>query len=102
MTVPLVRVVLPAHLRTLAKVNSEVALDVAPPVTINKILDAVEAAYPALQGTIRDHVSRQRRPFIRFFACAEDLSLQSQEIELPAAIVSGAEPFLIIGAIAGG
>ena len=79
MTLPRVRVALPAHLRTIAKVNSEVALDVAPPVTINKILDALETAYPALQSTIRDPVTGRRRPFIRFFACAEDLSLHSQE-----------------------
>ena len=97
-----IRVALPAHLRTIAKLSGEVALDVAPPVTILSVLDALEASFPALQGTIRDHVTGQRRPFIRFFACAEDLSLQSQEIELPAAILSGTEPFLIIGAIAGG
>ena len=102
MTAPLVRVALPAHLRTIAKVSGEVALDVGPPVTIRKVLDALEATFPALQGTIREHVTGQRRPFIRFFACAEDLSLESQEIELPPAILSGAEPFLIIGAIAGG
>ena len=93
MSLPQVRVALPAHLRTIAKVNSEVALDVAPPVTINKILDALETAYPALQGTIRDPVTGRRRPFIRFFACAENLSLHSQESEVPAAIVSADEPF---------
>ena len=97
-----VRVALPAHLRTIAKVSGEVALDVAPPVTIRKVLDALEATFPALQGTIRDHVTGERRPFIRFFACAEDFSLLSQEIELPSAILSGTEPLLIIGAIAGG
>ena len=97
-----VRVALPAHLRTIAKVNGEVALDVAPPVTIRKVLDALETTFPALQGTIRDHVTGQRRPFIRFFACAEDFSLLSLEIELPSAILSGTEPLLIIGAIAGG
>ncbi len=97
-----VRVALPGHLRTIAKVSGEVALDVAPPVTIRSVLDALEAAFPALQGTIRDHVTGQRRPFIRFFACGEDFSLQPQEIELPAAVVAGVEPLLIIGAIAGG
>ena len=102
MTAPQIRVALPAHLRTIAKVSGEVALDVAPPVTIHKVLDALEATFPALQGTIRDHVTGQRRPFIRFFACAEDLSHDSPETELPAAVQSAAEPFLIIGAIAGG
>ena len=97
-----VRVALPGHLRTIAKVSGEVALDVSPPVTIRKVLDALEAAFPVLQGTIRDHVTGERRAFIRFFACAEDFSLQPQEIELPAAVVSGVEPFLIIGALAGG
>ena len=97
-----IRVALPGHLRTIAKVSGEVALDVPPPVTIRTVLDALEAAFPALQGTIRDHVTGERRPFIRFFGCGEDFSLQSQEIELPAAVVSGVEPLLIIGAIAGG
>ncbi len=97
-----VRVALPGHLRTIAKVGGEVTLDVAPPVTIRSVLDALEGAFPALQGTIRDHVTRQRRPFIRFFACGEDFSLQPPEIELPAAVVAGVEPLLIIGAIAGG
>ena len=98
----MIRVVLPAHLRDLAKVNGELALEVPPPVTIRSLLDALEAGFPALQGTIRDHVTGQRRPFIRFFACAEDLSHDSPETELPAAVQSAAEPFLIIGAIAGG
>ena len=98
----MIRVVLPAHLRDLAKVNAELALEVPPPVTIRSLLDALEAGFPALQGTIRDHVTGQRRPFIRFFACAEDLSHDSPETELPAAVQSAAEPFLIIGAIAGG
>ena len=98
----MIRVVLPAHLRDLAKVNAELALEVPSPVTIRSLLDALEAGFPALQGTIRDHVTGQRRPFIRFFACAEDLSHDSPETELPAAVQSAAEPFLIIGAIAGG
>ena len=98
----MIRVVLPAHLRDLAKVNGELALEVPPPVTIRSLLDALEAGFPALQGTIRDHVTGQRRPVIRFFACAEDLSHDSPETELPAAVQSAAEPFLIIGAIAGG
>ena len=97
-----IRVVIPAHLRTIAKVSGEVSLDVAAPVTIPAVLDALEARFPALQGTIRDHVTRVRRPFIRFFACREDLSHDPPETVLPAAIQSGAEPFLIVGAIAGG
>lgn len=97
-----IRVVIPAHLRTIAKVSGEVSLDVAAPVTIPAVLDALEARFPALQGTIRDHVTRVRRPFIRFFACSEDLSHDPPETVLPAAIQSGAEPFLIVGAIAGG
>ena len=97
-----IRVVLPAHLRNIAKVSGEVELDVAAPPTIPAVLDALEARFPALQGTIRDHVTRVRRPFIRFFACSEDLSHDPPETVLPAAIQSGAEPFLIVGAIAGG
>lgn len=97
-----IRVVLPAHLRNIAKVSGEVELDVAAPATIPAVLDALEARFPALQGTIRDHVTRVRRPFIRFFACSEDLSHDPPETILPAAIQSGAEPFLIVGAIAGG
>ncbi len=98
----MIRVVLPAHLRTLAKANGEVTVEVAGKVTIGSVLDALEEAYPMLQGTIRDHVSRQRRPFVRFFACAEDLSHDSADAALPEAVVSGTEPFLIVGAIAGG
>lgn len=98
----MIRVVLPSHLRTLAKVGSEVKLDVQGPVTQRSILDALEAAYPMLCGTIRDHVTQQRRPFIRFFACSEDLSHQAPDAPLPEAVVSGTEPYLIIGAIAGG
>lgn len=97
-----IRVVLPAHLRNIAKVSGEVELDVAAPATIPAVLDALETRFPALQGTIRDHVTRVRRPFIRFFACSEDLSHDPPETILPAAIQSGAEPFLIVGAIAGG
>ena len=98
----MIRVVLPAHLRTLAKANSEVTVEVAGTATIGSVLDALEASYPMLQGTIRDHVSKQRRPFVRFFACAEDLSHDSADAPLPEAVVSGTEPFLIVGAIAGG
>lgn len=98
----MVRVVLPAHLRTLAGVSGEVTLAVDAPVTQRKILDALEASYPALSGTVRDHVTRQRRPFVRFFACSEDLSLESPDAPLPAAVADGAEPFFIVGAIAGG
>jgi hypothetical protein len=97
-----IRVVLPAHLRTIAKVSGEVELDVAAPVTIPAVLDALEARFPALQGTIRDHVTRVRRPFIRFFACREDFSHEPPETILPEPIQTGAEPFLIVGAIAGG
>jgi hypothetical protein len=97
-----IRVALPGHLRTIAKVSADVELDVAAPVTIPAVLDALEARFPALQGTIRDHVTRKRRPFIRFFACMEDLSHQPPETELPAPVQSGAETFLIVGAVAGG
>lgn len=93
---------LPQHLRTLAKVDGEVTLEVAGPVTQRSVLDALEARYPVLCGTIRDHVTFERRPFIRFFACEEDLSHESPDAPLPEAVVRGAEPFLIIGAIAGG
>jgi len=95
-------VVLPAHLRTLARVQGDVVLDVAAPVTVRSVLDALEARYPMLRGTIRDHVTLQRRPFLRFFACEEDLSLEPADTPLPDAVVSGKEPFFIIGAIAGG
>ena len=98
----MIRVVLPAHLRTLAKVGSEIQLEVEGRVTQRSVLDAIEARYPMLCGTIRDHVTQQRRPFLRFFACEEDLSHESPDAPLPDAVVSGAEPFLIIGAIAGG
>jgi molybdopterin synthase sulfur carrier subunit len=98
----MIRVVLPPHLRTLAKVGSEVQLEVEGQVTQRSVLDALEARYPTLCGTIRDHVTQQRRPFLRFFACEEDLSHEPPDTPLPDAVVSGAEPFLIIGAIAGG
>ncbi len=98
----MIRVMLPAHLRNLAKVSSEVNLELDGAVTQRAILDALEAAYPALEGTIRDHVTRQRRAFIRFFACEEDWSHESPDAPLPEAVASGKEPFLIIGAIAGG
>ncbi len=98
----MIRVVLPAHLRTLAKVGSEIEIEVEGRVTQRSVLDALEARYPMLCGTIRDHVTQQRRPFLRFFACEEDLSHESPDAPLPDAVVLGAEPFLIIGAIAGG
>ncbi len=98
----MIRVVLPFHLRNLARVDGEVQLEVAEPATVGAVLDALEARYPALQGTIRDHGTRKRRPFVRFFACQEDLSLEPPETPLPEAVTSGAEPFLIVGAMAGG
>ena len=98
----MIRVVLPAHLRTLARVNGEVTLDVEGPITLRAVLDALEARYPMLRGTIRDHVTHQRRPFIRFFACEQDLSHESPDAPLPDAIATGTEPFLIVGAMAGG
>jgi sulfur-carrier protein len=98
----MIRVVLPAHLRTLARVDREVTVEVAGPATQRSVLDALEAQYPVLQGTLRDHVTLQRRPFVRFFACEEDLSHQPPDTPLPDAVASGVEPFLIIGAIAGG
>ena len=98
----MIRVVLPQHLRTLAHVGSEVQINVQGAVTLRAILDAIEAEYPMLQGTIRDHVTQQRRPFLRFFACGEDMSHESPDTPVPEAVVSGAEPFLVIGAIAGG
>jgi molybdopterin synthase sulfur carrier subunit len=97
-----IRVVIPPHLRTLAKISGEVKLEVEGPVTQRSVLDALEASYPMLCGTIRDHVTKQRRPFLRFFACEEDLSHESPDAPLPDAVASGREPFLIIGAIAGG
>lgn len=98
----MVRVVLPFHLRTLARVENEVELDVAGVVTQRSVLDALEARYPVLCGTIRDHVTRQRRPFIRFFACEQDLSHEAPDSPLPGAVAKGDEPFLVVGAIAGG
>jgi hypothetical protein len=97
-----VRVVLPQHLRTLAHTGSEVQLEVSGPVTQRSVLDALEARYPMLRGTIRDHATQQRRAFLRFFACEEDLSHESPDTPLPETVASGKEPFLIIGAIAGG
>ena len=98
----MIRVVLPAHLRDLARVNGEVMLNVEGQATQRSVLDALEACYPALRGTLRDHVTQQRRPFVRFFACGQDLSHESPDAPLPEAVVSGAEPFLVVGAIAGG
>ncbi|HSC78221.1 MAG TPA: MoaD/ThiS family protein [Candidatus Acidoferrales bacterium] len=98
----MIRVVLPPHLRTLAGVAGDVELEVAAPVTLGAVLDTLEARYPMLRGTIRDHTTQQRRPFLRFFACEEDLSHESPDTPLPDAVVSGAEPLFIIGAIAGG
>jgi len=98
----MIRVELPAHLRTLARVNGEVTLDVTGQATQRSVLDALEARYPMLQGTIRDHVTQQRRPFLRFFACQEDLSHESPDTPLPDQVACGKEPLLIIGAIAGG
>src|SRR6266550_5317967 len=98
----MIHVVLPFHLRNLARVDGEVQLEVESPATVRSLLDALEARYPVLRGTIRDHVTLRRRPFVRFFACEEDLSLEPPETKLPDAVVTGAEPFLIIGAMAGG
>lgn len=99
----MIRVVLPFHLRNLARVDdSEVTLEVANPITIRAVLDALEAKYPVLRGTIRDHGTLKRRPFIRYFACKEDLSLEPPETPLPEAVANGTEPFLIVGAMAGG
>ena len=98
----MIRVILPAHLRTLAKVSGEVTLDVTGPVTQRSIIDALEAAYPMLAGTVRDYATQQRRPFVRFFACEEDVSHESPDTALPEAVASGKEPLVIIGAIAGG
>jgi len=98
----MIRVVLPAHLRTLARVNGEVQIDVMAPVTQRAILDALEARYPMLQGTIRDHVTQQRRAFVRFFACEQDLSHESLDTPVPDTVATGEEPFLIVGAMAGG
>ena len=98
----MIRVVLPFHLRTLARVNGELSLDIAAPVTIGAILEAIERSHPSLCGTIRDHVTHRRRPFVRFYACKNDFSFEPADTLLPVAVVEGAEPFLIIGAIAGG
>ena len=98
----MIRVVLPFHLRNLARVDSEVELEVANPVTVSAVLDALEVKYPVLRGTIRDHGTLKRRPFIRFFACKEDVSLEPVEQPLPGDVISGKEPFLIVGAMAGG
>ncbi|HEX9478069.1 MAG TPA: MoaD/ThiS family protein [Methylomirabilota bacterium] len=98
----MIRVILPAHLRTLARLHGEVKIDVAGPVTVGAVLDALEAAYPMLRGTIRDQVTRQRRAFLRFFACEQDLSHEPPDTLLPEAVVSGAEPLLVVGAMAGG
>jgi len=98
----MIRVILPQHLRTLARVGSEVTVEVQGQATLRAVLDAVEARYPMLRGTIRDHVTQQRRPFLRFFACEEDLSHEPPDAPLPDAVVSGKEPLVILGAIAGG
>ena len=98
----MIRVVLPYHLRTLARVDGELQLEVESPVTVLSVLDALEARYPVLRGTMRDHVTLRRRPFVRFFACKEDLSLEPPETQLPDAVVNGVEPFLVVGAMAGG
>jgi molybdopterin synthase sulfur carrier subunit len=98
----MIRVVLPHHLRTLARTHEEVEVQVAGPVTTGAVLDALEARYPVLRGTIRDHVTHDRRPFLRFFACEQDLSHESPETPLPEAVAKGEEPLLIVGAIAGG
>jgi hypothetical protein len=98
----MIRIELPAHLRTLAGVGREVTVDVTTPATLRAVLDALEATYPVLEGTIRDHVTRKRRDFVRFFACEEDLSLAPPDVLLPDPVIAGREPLLIIGAIAGG
>ncbi|HYV73873.1 MAG TPA: MoaD/ThiS family protein [Candidatus Binatia bacterium] len=98
----MIRVELPYHLRNLAKIDGQVQLEVQGIATLNSVLDVLETRYPVLEGTIRDHVTKQRRPFLRFFACEEDLSHESQDAPLPEAVASGKEPLLVIGAIAGG
>ena len=98
----MIRVVLPTHLRTLARVNGEVALDLAGPVTQRAVLDGLETRFPVLRGTIRDHVTQRRRPFVRFFACGQDFSHESPDAPLPDAVATGDEPFLVVGAMAGG
>lgn len=98
----MIRVVLPQHLRTLARVSGKITLELAGPVTVDSVLDALEARYPMLRGTIRDHTTKRRRPFIRFFACEQDVSHEPTDTPLPTAVASGAEPLLIVGAMAGG
>lgn len=98
----MIRVMLPYHLKTLARSNAEVQVSINGPVTMGSVIDALEQRYPMLRGTIRDHDTKQRRPFLRFFACGEDFSLESWDFRLPDKIASGEEPFLVIGAIAGG
>jgi len=98
----MIRVVLPPHLRGLARISGEVKLEIDGKPTLRMVLDSLEASYPMLQGTIRDHVTQQRRPFLRFFACEEDLSHESPDVPLPDAVIAGKEPLLIVGAIAGG
>jgi sulfur-carrier protein len=98
----MIRVILPYHLRTLARVDGEVVLQVDSPPTLGSVLDALEAGYPVLRGTIRDHVTQQRRPFLRFFACEQDLSHEPRDATLPDAVARGDEPFMVVGAIAGG
>jgi molybdopterin converting factor small subunit len=98
----MIRVLLPAHLKTLARVSGEVQVDVAGQPTIVSVIDAIEASYPMLQGTIRDHVTLERRPFVRFFLCEQDYSLEPPDTLLPKAVAQGSEPFLIVGAMAGG
>lgn len=98
----MIRIVLPYHLRNLARVDGEVQLEVSAPVTVAAVLDALEARFPVLRGTLRDHSTLTRRPFIRFFACKEDLSLDPPDTLLPEAVVNGSEPFLVVGAMAGG
>ena len=98
----MIRLILPAHLRTLAGVTGEVEIEIHPPATQRSVLDALEARYPMLRGTIRDHLTGQRRPFVRFFACGEDLSHQSPDAPLPEPVATGAEPLILVGAIAGG
>jgi hypothetical protein len=98
----MIRVVLPQHLRTLARIDGEVTLDISGPVTQRAVLDALEARYPMLRGTVRDHVTLKRRAFVRFFACEQDLSHEAPDAPLPDAVANGAEPFLIVGAMAGG
>lgn len=98
----MIRVILPAHLRTLARVRGEVALDVPPPLTLGGLLDALEAAYPVLRGTVRHHATHERRAFLRYFACKQDLSLEAADVLLPEAVARGEEPFRIVGALAGG